>query len=154
MQVFINVILAILCLNAADVDQGRYLTNSSSKTWYLQQVSPTSNCKSMDLIARDNTYTFFADDRFEFDHGQVTEDPDCNGEGCCSDWVNLEGTWAFTNNGKGLKIIALRIKGTSESLDNEVLFNASIDLLSEDILRLRIVDPETKITHSLEFRKK
>lgn len=133
------------------------LTGNMNKCWYLNLVTPESDqvtCKSSSSIKRDNTYTFFADGRFEFDHGQITEDPNCKDEGCCSDWVNIEGTWAFTNNGKGLKIVALRVKGTSTSLDNEVLFDASIDLLSEEVLRLKVVDPETKIRHSLEFRKK
>jgi hypothetical protein len=133
------------------------VSGTFNKAWFLFAITPesqTATCKSSSAISRDNTYTFFADGRFAFDHGTITEDPNCTQENCCGDFVNLEGMWEFTNNETGLRVTVLREAGAIVDGQKFILYDCAIDLLTEDVLKISQVNPLTKKRHSVEFRKK
>lgn len=123
-------------LNSEPID---FLTNGTQKTWYLVAQTPeedTPSCKASSPQSTDNTYTFYADGRFELDHGQITEDPNCEGEGCCYDPHSITGTWKFINDGKGLLIKALHKKGDESYTIDHTFFNGNYNLLEEGRLIL------------------
>ena len=126
------------------------LTGNSNKSWYYYM--PDLNSSEQKIFA-DNTYTFFSDGSFEFDHGSVIEEAGCKKD-CPGDLVNFEGKWEFTNNETGLRITALHEKGNAANAHTMVLYDATIVSLTETSLVLDQKDPETKISYRIEFRKK
>ncbi|ELR73398.1 hypothetical protein C900_04250 [Fulvivirga imtechensis AK7] len=127
------------------------LTNGSQKSWYLAAKSPEGkhlSCKATSPQSMDNKYIFFADGKFELDHGEITEDPDCVDEGCCIDPVSIAGTWRFINEGGGLEVKALHKKDDKDYTLDHVLFEGVIQTLEED----RLVISASGIM--LEFRSK
>jgi len=143
--------------NHSAQDQTLLLSSVNSKSWYLYTSLPestVSSCKSSSKISLDNTYTFYANGTFEFDHGTVIEDPSCQDEGCCSDFINLSGTWKFTNDQTGIVITALNERGYPDHKVNIELYNGTISELTESSFKISQVDPETKVLHTIEFRKK
>ena len=111
------------------------LTGSSSKTWNIssQSIDDDQNtksvCKSTSARSMDNRWEFFSNGNFEFDNGTVVGDASCQETGCCSDMINLYGTWAFQTNDTYLVITA---RG---SLENGV----RIPLNPEQIMNARIM---------------
>lgn len=145
--------LSIIFTNADKINPSpiTFLTNGTQKTWYLAAETPEEDmpsCKASSPQSMDNTYTFYADGRFEFDNGEITEDSDCMDEGCCSDLVSFTGTWEFNNGGKSIKIFALHKKGDPAYVLNEILFEADVELLEEDKLIISMAGA------ALEFRPK
>lgn len=116
------------------------LTGGSQKSWYVYESSDDDPCPS----SSDDTWTFFADGALAYDHGTVTETP----AESCSDLVNFNGSWEFTNDETKLKMVAEENSDTGEDLDDMTLINANITTLTEDRLVL------TLNGESLEFRKK
>ncbi|MEX2235379.1 MAG: hypothetical protein WD824_24660 [Cyclobacteriaceae bacterium] len=136
------------------VDNNALLTGNNKKSWYLYSTTPDNSgeCKDLESVKSDNSYIFSADGGFEFDHGTVTEDPSC--EDCCSDFVNIVGQWKFTGNEKGIRVTLIHEKGKKENAHTMVLFDASIELLTEQGLKLRQTDKASGTVYTLEFRKR
>lgn len=137
-------------------DRIQLLTNGSQKSWYLHSITPnneTGSCALSHPMAMDNAYIFFADGTFEFDHGSITDDPTCKGDNCCSDLINLVGTWKFTNSQKNLRIVTAHEKNNDSNVLQQVLCSGSIDQLTEEVLKVSQTSSETNIRFTLEFRK-
>jgi hypothetical protein len=134
-------------------DANSLLTGKSAKLWTLHASTAATDCPVTNRIHSDNTYTFYSNGTFEFDHGAITEDPNCK-ENCCSDMVNLIGTWKFRNGKKGIRVWSTGERGNDGNKFNLVLFDAIIEVLDEQTLRLRQTDPETKAINTIEFRSK
>jgi hypothetical protein len=133
------------------------LAGTNSKSWYLYSSTPEANiasCKTSHPLSLDNTFTFYANGTYEFDHGAVTEDPACMSENCCSDLINISGTWKFTNNQTGLVITAVSEKGKPANVINMVIYSGTIEELSETVLKFSQLDAETNIMHHFELRKR
>jgi hypothetical protein len=105
-------------------------------------------------VLYDNTWTFFADGSFEFDHGAITQDPDCMEEGCCTDLVNIIGNWSLTENGTMIKVMFLHEKDNPSNTLNEEFFSAEIDKLDENTLQISLTDKIPGEKQSYEFRAK
>jgi hypothetical protein len=95
------------------------LTNGSSKAWNITDESPLDedpNCRPTAEYILDNSWTFYADGKFTYDHGTVTDSESCG------DLINFFGTWTLTNNESVFTIEAdesfspLVITGTLKSL--------------------------------------
>ena len=148
----ILIISLILFLSACDKDKDNetpipskteLLTAGSQKDWYIFSSTPESPCPS----SVDDTWTFFADGQFEFDHGTVTED---EGEEC-GDFVNLEGTWEFSSDEKNITIVALRAKGSTEDFDTPVTIGSGvITELTEG--RMVVTSPDGEESYELRPR--
>lgn len=132
------------------------LAGNKQKNWYIVGKTPDGikACSLSSPHYQDNTWAFFADGSFEYNHGQLTEDPDCLGKDCCSDLVNLVGKWEFTNNEKGLRITSLYEQGKSANTFSVVLFDAVINQFEEGKLLLSQVDVESGQKYQFEFRLK
>jgi hypothetical protein len=128
------------------------LTGTASKSWTLYSTSNQVQCSPS--IQSDNTYTFFVDGTFEFDHGSIIEDSECRGDNCCSDLVNLVGTWQFVNGQSHIKVTADHEKGNSSNQLPVTLFDANVIILNENILQLSQLDTLTNEMIVFEFRKK
>ncbi|HEY8937838.1 MAG TPA: hypothetical protein VIM65_21585 [Cyclobacteriaceae bacterium] len=138
-------------------DRTMLLASASSKSWYIYSTTPETDhptCLSTHAISIDNTYTFYANGTFEFDHGTVTESPGCTSDECCSDLVNFTGTWKFTNNQNSIVITGLAEKGNPANKFNLELYNGAISQLDDAVLKFTQRDPETNILHTIEFRKR
>jgi hypothetical protein len=137
-------------------DKTSLISGATHKQWFLYSKAPdeAGSCISSAPLSRDNTYTFYANGTFEFDHGAITEDATCQGEDCCTDFVNLTGTWRFTNSQKGLRIIALHETGNTANAQKIVLYNGTIEYLDESVLKFSQSDPSTNIKYTFEFRKR
>lgn len=134
----------------------RLLCGDSFKSWALYDQSPEGigTCSSSSDISRDNTYTFFADGKFTFDHGQITDDDDCEGEHCCGDIINVTGQWYFANDGRGIVIKSKFETGNPDNTIAITLFSGSVESLDEDIFRFKIENPKTGLVHIFELHRK
>lgn len=133
-----------------------FLTNGDYKTWYLAVKTPEEafeSCKASSPMSQDNSWIFYVDGTFEFNHGEITE-TDCNEEGCCTDFVNIIGRWELTNGEAGLKITLLYEKENPDNNISDVLFDAQIKEITEDILLISQTDPSTGTEVMHEFRKR
>jgi hypothetical protein len=131
------------------------LAGSTQKAWYLTSKTPEpamAPCQSSSPQSMDNTWTFYADGTFTYNHGAVTEDADCNEPGCCSDLANLEGSWELKGAEEGLTITALKLQESQESIGAVTLMDARILLLEEGRLRLSQKHPETGVETVFEFK--
>ena len=66
------------------VNPGEFLAGEVSKDWRIASSSADASetvpsCKSTSQRVQDNTYTFFADGKMEWDNGEITEGPEENG---------------------------------------------------------------------------
>lgn len=82
------------------VNPEELLAGEVSKDWRISSSSADASetvpsCKSTSQRVQDNTYTFFADGKMEWDNGEITEGPEENG---CGDYRDLVGEWVFINN--------------------------------------------------------
>jgi len=114
------------------------LTGGSQKSWY-QFLSTPDDCAS----SGDNTWTFFADGTLAYDHGTVTKDE----AGECGDFINFEGTWAFSEEETMITIVALRPTGSTEEIEPYTIGPGTITTLTNDRLVI------TTVEGSVEFRK-
>jgi hypothetical protein len=138
-------------------DRTFLLTDGIDKTWYIYSSFPegvNSTCDETHIIQADNTYIFYSNGTFEFDHGEIVEDTNCTSEDCCSDLVNITGKWKLRNNDKKLRIVAEYETGNKSNALQLTLFDATIDYLDENVLKLSQVDSETNVTYTYEFRKR
>jgi hypothetical protein len=99
--------LFIGCADEADpvepieLTKGELLAGEESKIWVLFATTPEEeDCPEGAAHESDNTWTFFADGTFEFDHGTVTEDPVCQS----SDTKNLTGVWEISEDDMHLEM--------------------------------------------------
>jgi hypothetical protein len=129
------------------------LTSGSEKNWTIDLEASSFGCQNVSVV-EDNIYSFHADGTFEFNHGLVTEDPNC--EDCCGDMKNLIGTWKLSNNERHLKVRISKLKDSDSEEETEgfTLFDADIESLSEDRLVILQENPKTKQRVRFEFRKK
>ena len=160
-------ILVVVCISLAfsckDDDEKKgmskeeMLTANSSKAWILAEANTDATeehevCKSTSDRNLDNTWTFFKGGDFEFNNGTVIEDPACDVEGCCSDFVNLHGTWRFSTNEENLIVEAIGEIGsggekTPFPVDEQgELFNAKINKLTVSELSVSQGDYTAKFT--------
>lgn len=157
-RTFLRISLLVVLAACSSDDENKtvdlsLLTDSTQKTWYIYDETPAEEeCLPTAAFKLDNSWIFFADGSFEYDHGELTEDPECQEDGCCSDLVNIIGSWESTNDGKDIKIMFDYEKDNPDNSENMVLIDGSIDLLTEDQLKISQVIDGTKET--IEFRKK
>lgn len=150
MKKTILIISAVFLAFACDKDEKEQdpsktdlLTGGSQKSWYVYSVTPDGACAS----SSDDTWTFFADGALAYDHGTVTEDL----EGSCGDYMNLEGTWNFSNNETEIAFVALRAAGSTEDMAEPFTIGTGIvTTLTSDRLVIT-ADADGEI---VEFRKK
>lgn len=141
----------------SEAENRGFLASDTKKDWQLIKSTPETelnSCKPLGSVLYDNAWTFFADGSFEFDHGNVTEDSDCMEEGCCTDLVNIIGSWSFTENGPMIKVMFLHEKDNPSNTLNEEFFSAEIDKLDENTLQISSTDKITGEKQSYEFRAK
>ena len=114
------------------ISKTQMLTAGDKKVWkYISYPSTPSNmCTNAERYQRDNSYTFYADQKMTFDRGTITE------EGNCSDISNLEGTWAFSTKEDSLSVYVTKNLDRNLSLDKEKLFTGNILSISENKLVL------------------
>jgi len=127
------------------------LTDGVVKSWSLFSQMPTGNCSS---ITADNTYTFHSNGTFTFDHGALTRNASCTGENCCSDMVNIIGTWRFSEDEQTISIKGLRDADDPSNTFNVTLFEGTIGQLDENVLKINQKNPGNGIVYTFEFRKK
>jgi hypothetical protein len=140
-----------------EAENRNFLASDTKKDWQLVRSTPEpelNSCKPLGSVLYDNTWTFFADGSFEFDHGAITQDPDCMEEGCCTDLVNIIGSWSFTENGTMIKVMFLHEKDNPSNTLNEEFFSAEIDILDENTLQISLTDKITGEKQSYEFSVK
>lgn len=150
MKKAILIISTVFLLFACDKDEKEQtpsktdlLTGGSQKSWYVFAVTPDGPCPS----SSDDTWTFFADGSMAYDHGTVTESQ----EGTCGDYINLEGTWEFTNNETEITLVATRAAGATEEMAEPfTIGNGVVTTLTSDRLVIS-VNGDSEI---VEFRKK
>ncbi len=132
------------------------LSGTGQKTWYLTAMSPDKSgaCSISSVHCQDNSWTFYSDGSFEYDHGALTIDPECEGEGCCSDMVNLVGKWELTNNKVGLKLTTLHEKGKPENIFSVVLFDAVFKQMEGNQFVLTQSDPKSAQSYTFSFQAK
>lgn len=148
-------LLALLAACGSDDDKKisdlELLAGTAQKAWYMYDETPKDeDCLPTAAFKLDNSWIFFADGSFEFDPGDLTEDPEC--EDCCSDIINVTGWWEFTNDGKGIKITVDHEKDNPDGFDPFVMMDGSIDALTGDQLKVtQVVDG---VNQTAELRKK
>jgi hypothetical protein len=153
----IKTVLFLTILLTSETDKLLTLTSMERKSWSLSSITPInpSNCPTASRSFEDNSYTFFVDGIFEFDHGSITQDPNCNSDDCCGDMPNLIGKWEFLNNETQLRVTALRPKDvTGDEFEPIVLFYGRIDQLDEDVLKISQVNLKNNVRYTYEFRKR
>ncbi len=141
----------------SEAEKKELLASTTKKTWQLVATTPESelySCQPLGSVLYDNSWIFHQDGAFEFDHGSVTEDPDCMDAGCCTDLINLVGTWQLIENGTKIVLIATHKKGDRSFEINQELLKANIDLLNETTFKFSQVDESTGEKKSFEFRVK
>ena len=149
--------LALFTILGTSDNATLYLAGQDSKQWSLYASTPDGaigSCHTSHPVAQDNIYIFHVDGTFQFDHGTITEDPNCKDENCCSDLVNITGKWKFLNNKKRLRITAVQDKDSANNKLNIVLFDANIDQLDENVLKISQTDKTTNTLYTFEFRKR
>ena len=132
------------------------LAGITQKTWYLHSKTPDAvlpSCQANSPQSLDNSWIFFANGTFEFNRGAITQDNSCQDTGCCSDMLNIVGTWAFTNNGSGLKITMLHQKEKPSNSFHEVLLEATLIQLAADKFVVKVM-PANGSDMEAEFRTK
>ena len=127
-------ILALFfCLFACkDENEGpsklQLLTNGSSKSWYVAAISGGNACGGTDMM-NDNTWTFYSDNKFTYDHGIVTE------FGECEDLKNFTGTWAFEEDETHIRILTLyNTDDPDDKFNEELLFGRIVELTADRIV--------------------
>lgn len=145
MKKILSVLLICVVVVACNKDdespsKTNLLTGGTQKGWYVYSITPDEDedCTSGD----DDTYTFFADGKFQYNHGAIVE------AGDCSDLANFDGTWAFTNSEGKIVITAVKETGGDTFDEPLEIANATITSISADKLVL------TQGVTSIELRKK
>jgi hypothetical protein len=104
------------------------LTNGSSKSWYVSSITGLSECGDTDMM-KDNTWTFYSDNTFTYDHGTVT------GSGDCEDLVNFTGTWVFEDEETHIRIVGLyNTDDPEDTFHQEFLYGRIVELTAEKLV--------------------
>ena len=145
----LSIMFAIIACDKDEKEQAptpskkELLTGGTHKDWYVYSINPDDRCAS----GVDDTWTFFADGSFAFDHGTITEDE----QGECGDLINFEGTWEFSADETEVTVIARRAAGASEDMDESItILNGTITTLTAD--KLVVTFPDNSA--SIELRKR
>jgi hypothetical protein len=135
-------LLTIACDDDESPSNLQLLTNGSSKGWVMTLAASTDEeCGSPQADrVKDNTWTFFADGKFMFDGGAITESGDCG------DMRNTTGTWEFLENETVLKVFAAYDTDDPEYEINMTLFVGTIKTLTETTLVIEVDGEEGTFT--------
>lgn len=157
-KTILSIFTLVIAAACSDDDKKSFditlLTGPTEKAWYVYAETPEDedeDCRPNSAYSLDNSWIFAKDGSFEYDHGELTEDPECE-DGCCSDLINIVGSWETFNNGKGIRIIADHETGNPDNSLEQTLFEGTIDLLTEDQFKFSQKFEGEK--HTLEFRKR
>lgn len=133
-----------------ELTKAEMLASEESKVWLLFAITPEEDpCAEEEEYMSDNTWTFFADGTFKFDHGTVTESEICQS----SDFINLTGSWEISEDGTEFASYLLSATDNPEDVypEGEVEYIiGTIVLLEENKFLLSTVFEE--ITYTYEFR--
>lgn len=150
--------LFVGCADEADPEapieltKAELLASEESKVWFLFAITPDDDsCPGEEVFLVDNTWTFLADGTFEFDHGTVTEVPDC--DDCCGDAINLTGAWEISEDGTEFNMYILYATGDPDNVfpdDENEFFNGTIVSLEENKMIFSQMDEGVEYT--IEFR--
>jgi VCBS repeat-containing protein len=145
----LSIMFAIIACDEDEKEQApapskkELLTGGTHKDWYVYSSSPEDRCAS----GVDDTWTFFADGSFAYDHGTITEDE----QGECGDLINFEGTWEFSSDETGITVIALRAAGAAEDMGESItVLGGNITTLTNDRMVVTLEDNSA----SIELRKR
>lgn len=140
--------------NEPKLSDAELLTGGSQKEWVITAEVPEDeieSCRPDSPIFIDNTYTFYKDGKMTFDHGTITEDPNCMEANCCGDLINFTGTWEFTNNGKNLKVVMGYDTDDVNNVIDEDLFDLPFTL---SVDKLIIIETLNGVQHTITFSPK
>jgi hypothetical protein len=118
------------------------LAGTEKQSWTLFSTT-TGRC----ISATDDSWIFFADGSFEFNHGTVIED-EINR---CRDFINITGRWELTDNDSRLKVIVTLEKDGVANI--HPLLEGRIQELNEEKLIVISTETETGAMHTFEFRR-
>lgn len=138
--------VVLVCLFACNDDDEstsklQLLTNGSSKSWVLSSAAADNDCgEPQEDRMKDNSWIFFADGKFMFDGGEVTE------AGECSDMINVTGTWKFLENETVLDVYAAFATEEPEYDVDMSMFTGKIKTLTETTLVIEVDGEEGVFT--------
>jgi len=122
-------------------NQEELLTGNTEKHWKIIENSSDEDeeeqsCKTSHPMNNDNRWVFIKGGDFRYDNGDITDDPDCDDDvqDCCSDMLDLFGTWEFSADKKKLIVTAEgKIEDGEETFESpEQIMNATIEKLTEN----------------------
>jgi hypothetical protein len=122
------------------------LTNGSQKSWSFYSMTPDERCSSI----ADDTWIFFANGTFEYSRGTVTADA----ANTCRDFVNVTGTWSFSNSETNISVTALQEKGNPSNVFSVIMLQGQITVLEDNRLVVVKTNPADNTQTNFEFRKK
>jgi hypothetical protein len=102
------------------------LAGEVSKAWKYSLITEDTSCPASEKFHTDNTYTFFADKKMNFDNGLITE------EGNCGDLASVEGSWQFSATEDSLFTYASRRTDTGASLNNQLFVGGKLVSITPD----------------------
>lgn len=115
------------------------LAGTTSKAWKLTDRSvDVGTCPELTPRELDNTYYFYADGVFGYNHGTITED-DCHG-----DLVNLIGTWQISAQADSILIQAtgrISESGDTTTLTTTNILHGKMEFLEAQKLKISRTDP-------------
>jgi hypothetical protein len=138
-----------LFLLACDDDEApsktELLTNNSSKNWNItadtsDEEEEDPGCLVGGAMNMDNTWTFYSDGKFTYDHGEVVE-----AEGCV-DFKNLTGTWSFLEDETKLRIFLLHDTDDPTDVLNSELFSVNLIEISAEKFVLELNGEQSTFT--------
>lgn len=136
------ILVALACSDDEQPSRTELLTGN----WYVTSETPSSvaGCGTGEPYVADDTYAFWADGTFTYDHGAITE-----GTGNCSNFINLEGTWTFHDNeSRFLVTIDHSPEYPERDLKGDTLILAKIKSLEAEKLVLTLGDGTQEMTMS------
>lgn len=123
--------------------------------WYLFETTVQGGeetCHASEGVINDNSYIFLADGTFEFRHGVVTEDTQC--DDCCHDMVDIVGEWEYNETESTISVTALHEKANAANSMYATLYNGKLQIVEETRFVLVQMNTETGMRYTLEFRKR
>jgi hypothetical protein len=135
-------VVILACDDDENPSKTQLLTNGSSKNWVMAaSTSSDAECGSPQADrVKDNTWTFYADGKFMFDHGTVTE------AGDCGDLRNTTGTWEFLEKETVLDVFGDFDTDDPEHEINMTLFSGTIKTLTATTLVIEVDGEEGTFT--------
>ena len=145
--ILLSFVVLLACEKDSDTpkpSKTELLTSGSQKSWYIASLTPDGVCAS----ASDDSWIFFGNGTFEYNHGQIQEVPGSS----CSDFVNIEGTWTFGNNESTLTVVAVKEKGSTTNDLNMTLMQGTLSSLDKD--KMILTGSHNNESYTVEFRKR